>query len=419
MNSASIIASRSKILTVRPDKHLTAALIRRGAKLNPSPVTPHACGRLASDVISLLADLVRIPSVCGEEGRIAGFIAKWLRDEGLPVEVMDVKPGRPNVISRVKGRGGGPRLMFNGHMDTVAAGTGWEHDPFGAEIENGRMYGRGTEDMKSGLAAMLAAVAECKAEGLPKKGEILLAAVMDEESIDLGSYALVQQRLTDGLDFAMISEPTDLNVVNAHRGRTVFDVVVHGKAAHSMWPEHGVSAITNSATLINALPKLRNPTHPRMGQSTVNVLKVEGGQEEVMLVADRCRMVIDRCLVPGYNSKEALKDLNGLISELGLKADVRFNARETPFCDSFEIPENHEAVRTVIEVASKVLGKTPKLDFHEGPCDSCILVNQGGVPTLEFGPSGGRLHQPDEFVDLQSVKMTTSFYKELIRTLLS
>jgi len=374
---------------------------------------------LTDEAISLLADLVKIPSVCGEEARIADFIADWLRSKGLPVEMMEVKPGRPNVISRVRGRDEGPRFMLNAHMDTVAAGTGWEHDPFGAQIENGMMYGRGTVDMKSGLAAMMCAVAECKAEGLPKKGEVLLAAVMDEESIDLGSYALVRQGLTDGLDFAMISEATELNVVNAHRGRTVFDVLVRGEAAHSMWPDHGVSAISNSATLINALPNLHSPTHPRIGRSTVNVLKIEGGQEEVMLVADRCRVVIDRCLVPGHNSQNALDELNGLIRELNLNADVHFLARETPFCDPFEIPENHEAVRTAISVASKVLGRTPKVDFHEGPCDSCILVNQGKVPTIEFGPSGGRLHQPDEFVQLDSVKKTTSFYKELIRTLLS
>ena len=377
------------------------------------------CGCLENDVIALLADLVRIPSICGEEGRIADFIAQWLRGEGLPVEMTYVKPGRPNVVSRLKGRDGGPRLMLNGHMDTVAPGTGWEHDPFGAQIENGRMYGRGTVDMKSGLAAMLSAVAECKAEGLPKDGEVLLTAVMDEESLDLGSYALVREGLTNGMDLAMVSEATDLNVVNAHRGRAVFDVMVHGKAAHSMWPDHGVSAISNSAALINALPHLRSPTHPRMGRSTVNVLKIEGGQEEVMLVADRCRIVIDRCLVPGHNSETALHDLESLITELGLNADVRFIARETPFCDPFEIADDQKAVRTVIGVASRVLGRMPKLDFHDGPCDSCILVNQGKIPTLEFGPSGGRLHESDEFVDLESVETTTRFYKELIRELLS
>jgi acetylornithine deacetylase/succinyl-diaminopimelate desuccinylase-like protein len=281
------------------------------------------------------------------------------------------------------------------------------------------MYGRGTVDMKSGVAAMLAAVAECKAEGLPRKGEIILAAVVDEESIDLGSYALVQRGLTKGLDFAMVSEATELDVVTAHRGRVVFDVTVHGKAAHSMWPDHGVSAIANAASLINSFPNLRGPTHPRMGGSTVNVLKIEGGQEEVMLVADRCRVVIDRCLVPGYSSQAALEDLRKLIGQVGVDAEARFIPRETPFCDPFELPEDNKAVGVVLAAASKVLGRAPRIGFHEGPCDSCILVNQGKTPTIEFGPTGGRLHQSDEFVDLESVKTTTAVYKEIIRMLLS
>ncbi len=374
---------------------------------------------MSEDVISLLADLVRIPSVCGAEGKVAEFIAKWLTENGLPSEILQVKPGRPNVLSRVKAEQEGPCLMLNGHMDTVAPGTGWEHDPFGAEIESDRMYGRGTVDMKSGLASMLSALAECKHEGLPKKGEIILAAVVDEEAFDLGSYALVQKGITNGVDLAMISEASDLNVVTAHRGRTVLQVVVHGKPAHSMWPTHGVSAIVDGAKLVNAISELRSPTHPRMGRSTVNVLKIEGGQEEVMLVPDRCRIVIDRCLVPGHNSKDALEDLNTMIKKLGINAEASFIERETPFCDPFEIPDDDKYVQLVVGAAAKALGSTPRIDFHEGPCDSCILVNQGKVPTLEFGPSGGRLHESDEFVNLESVRKTTKVYKEVIRTLLS
>lgn len=309
--------------------------------------------------------------------------------------------------------------MLNGHMDTVAPGTGWVHDPFGAEIEGDRMYGRGTVDMKSGLASMLFALAECKREGLPRRGEVILAAVVDEEAFDLGSYALVQKGITNDVDLAMISEASDLNVVTAHRGRTVLQVVVHGKPAHSMWPTHGVSAIAGAAALVNALPELGSTTHPRMGRSTVNVLKIEGGQEEVMLVPDRCRIVIDRCLVPGHNSNDALEDLNTMIKKLGIHAEASFVERETPFCDPFEIPNDDKYVQLVVGAAAKVLGRTPRLDVHEGPCDSCILVNQGRVPTLEFGPSGGRLHESDEFVDLESVKKTAQVYKEIIRTLLS
>ena len=373
---------------------------------------------LSNDDVSLLADLVRIPSVCGQEGKIAEFIKNWLKEKGLPAELLEVRPGGPDVICRVKGCEAGPCVMFNGHMDTVAAGTGWTHDPFGAEVEDGRMYGRGTIDMKSGLASMLAAVADCMEEGVLRKGELVLAGVVDEEAFDLGTYALVQKGLTQGLDFAMVSEATDLKVVTAHRGRVVFDVLVHGKAAHSMWPSHGQSAILSAATLINSLSTLPSPTHPRMGHSTVNVLKVEGGQEEVMLVADRCRLVIDRCLVPGHSSKDALEEFGRMVSELGVDADVRLLTRETPFCDPFEIPEGHEAKKIIETTAANVLGHKPEIGFHEGPCDSCILVNQGNVPTLEFGPSGGRLHESDEFVDLESLKTTTKFYRELIRSLM-
>jgi acetylornithine deacetylase/succinyl-diaminopimelate desuccinylase family protein len=374
---------------------------------------------LAFDVISLLAELVRIPSVCGNEDLIADFTAEWLRERGLPAELLEVKPKRPDVICRLKGQRPGPHLLFNAHMDTVAAGEGWVHNPFGAEIENGKMFGRGTIDMKSGLASMLVAVADCTEEGLPKRGEITLTAVVDEESLDLGTYALVQEGVINGVDLALISEATNLNVVTAHRGRTVLEVTVHGKAAHSMWPQNGVNAIQEAAVLISNLPKLNSPTHPRMGRSTTNVLKIEGGQEDVMLVPDTCRIIIDRCLVPGHSSREALDDLNRLIKEIRVDANAKFIDRETPFCDPFQIPDEDEHVRTVVEAAKRALGKVPDIQFHEGPCDSCILVNQGGVPTLEFGPSGGKLHEPEEFVELESVKKTTEVYKEIIRTLLS
>jgi len=374
---------------------------------------------LADDVISLLTDLVKTPSVCGEEAKIASFIAKWLREHGLLVEILEVKPNRPDVVTRLKGSAPGPRILLNGHMDTVEIGRGWTRDPFGAEVEGGRMYGRGTEDMKSGLAAILWAAAACKEEGLPKRGELIVAAVVDEEAIDWGTYALVQRGLTQGLDFAMISESTGLNVVTAHRGRAVLEVEVHGKAAHSMWPEHGVNAIEKAALLINAFQRIEGPTHPRLGGATINALKIEGGQEEVMLVPDKCRLVIDRCLVPGYSSQAALDDLRRLISEIGIDADAKLSARETPFCDPFEIPDANPHVRKIVEVAAKVIGKTPQIDVHDGPCDSCILVNQGKVPTIEFGPSGGGVHESDEYVELDSVRKTADVYHEILKTFLS
>lgn len=370
------------------------------------------------NVISLLEDLVKIPSVCGDEARIAHFILKWLKRNHVPARRLPVKRNRPDVIGRLRGAKPGPRIMLNGHMDTVEPGRGWTRDPFGAEIESGRMYGRGTVDMKSGLASILWAAAQCRKEGLPKRGELIVAAVVDEEAIDLGTYTLVKKGFTKGLDFAMIAEATDLNLVTSHRGRAVFEVEVHGKAAHSHWPDHGVNAIEKAAILLNALQKIRGPTHPKLGKSTINILKIEGGQEEVMLVPDHCRIVIDRCLVPGYTGSAALEDLKDLIHETGIDADAHFIKRESPFCDPFDIPDDDQTVRQIVDIATKVLGRTPRIDYHLGPCDSCILVNQGKVPTIEFGPSGGRLHESDEYVEIESVKKTANVYSEIIREFL-
>ena len=371
------------------------------------------------DLITLLQDLVKIPSVCGDEEQIGSFIATWLRKNELPAQIVNVKPNRSNIVTLLKCPKPGPRIMLNGHMDTVEVGRGWTHDPFAGTLEDGRIYGRGTTDMKAGLACILWAAAKCKQEGLPRKGELTIAAVVDEEAIDLGTYALVQQGFTKGLDFAMIAESTDLQVVTAHLGRTVIEVTVHGRAAHSHWPNHGVNAIEKAAILLNALPQLRGPVHPRMGGSTVNTLKIEGGQDEVMLVPDQCRLVIDMCLVPGFDSKDALRDVKQLISKLGIDAEARFVTRETPFCEPFELPEGDQYVQLISETATKVLGARPNLAYHNGPCDSCILVNQGKIPTVEFGPSGGRLHESDEYVELDSVRKTAEVYLEILRRSLS
>lgn len=203
---------------------------------------------MVEDVISLLLDLVKIPSVCGDEREIAVFIANWFKRHKMPAELLEAKPGRPNVVSVLKGDQPGPRILLNGHMDTVEPGHGWVHDPFGAEIENGKMYGRGSVDMKAGLASILWAATVCREEGLPKRGELIVTAVVDEEAYDWGTYSLILKGLTEGLDFAMISEATDLKVVTAHMGRAAFEIDVLGKATHSSQPDHGVNAIENAAT---------------------------------------------------------------------------------------------------------------------------------------------------------------------------
>jgi len=374
---------------------------------------------LVNDLVQLLSDLVKIPSVTGAEAEISHFIAEWCESHGLPVEILPVSSNRSDVITRLTSPQADPRILFNGHMDTVEPGNGWTRDPFGAEIEDGRMYGRGTFDMKAGLACILYVTAICKAEGLPRKGELIVTAVVDEESIARGTYALIEKDITKGVDLAMISEPTDLNVVTAHCGRAVFEIEVRGQVAHSELPEAGVNAIEQSAILVNALKGLRGPNHPKIGTTRVSALRIDGGQEEAMLVPDRCRLLVEQCLVPGHTMVSALEDLKRLIAGIGVDASVKVPARVTPFCEPFEIPDDDPQVRFVAETAGDILGGTPDLNFHRGPCDSCILVNQGKIPTIEFGPSGSELHKPDEYVQLESVNRTAAVYKQIVRKLLS
>ena len=370
---------------------------------------------LVDDVINLLQELVKIPSVCGDEAKIAKFVGDWMKQNGLPVRTLEARPNRPDVITVLKGSKPGPHLMLNGHMDTVEVGRDWTRNPFDGAIEDDRMYGRGTYDMKSGLACMLWAVAACREEGLPKRGELIVAAVVDEEAIDWGTYALIQQGFTKNVDFALVAESTDLKLVTAHKGRVVLDIEVQGRTAHSRHPSRGVNAIDRAAQLLAALPRITDPVHAIFGRSTVNTLRIEGGQDQVMLVPDRCRLLIEKCLVPGYSSQQALEDTRQLIQDLNIQALANFVERSTPFCDPFEISTTNPYVKLVANIAHKVLGREPDISFHEGPCDSCLLVNQGKVPTLEFGPTGGRLHEPDEYVEVESVKKTAEVYLELLR----
>jgi acetylornithine deacetylase len=150
----------------------------------------------------------------------------------------------------------------------------------------------------------------------------------------------------------------------------------------------------------------------------MNILKIEGGQEEVMLVPDRCRLVIDRCLVPGYSSEQALTDLKTLILDHEIDAEAKLIERETPFCEPFEIPSDNPHVQSVMNVASRVLGRKPEISYHEGPCDSCILVSEGKIPAIEFGPTGGKLHECEEYVEIESVMKASEVYMEILRTAL-
>jgi acetylornithine deacetylase len=251
----------------------------------------------------LTAALVRIDSVNPDlvpggagEAEIAVFVAGWLRDAGLDVEVQEAAPGRPNVIATARGRGGGHSLMLNAHMDTVGVeGMARPHDP---QVRDGRLYGRGAYDMKGSLAACMLAAARVADEGLA--GDVIVTAVADEEFASVGTQAVLAAHRADA---AIVTEPTSLRVCVAHRGFVWAELETAGRAAHGSRPREGVDAITGMAPVLNRLAELQrrldeSPPHPLVGPPSVHASLIEGGQELSSYPA-RCLLSIERRTNPG------------------------------------------------------------------------------------------------------------------------
>ncbi|MGC1105567.1 MAG: M20/M25/M40 family metallo-hydrolase, partial [Candidatus Acidiferrales bacterium] len=256
--------------------------------------------------LKLLEELVAIESVnstlvpgaCGEQ-RAAERVQQFLRAHGIAAELEDAAPRRPNVIARIGPPDAKPALMFVAHIDTVGAGD--MPDPFTPRIRNGKMYGRGALDIKSGVAAMCAAAAAIAKEGARLARPFTIAAVVDEECNSIGTQALL--RRGHAAEAAIVLEPTDLQLVVAHKGYAWFEIVTHGRAAHGSLPREGRDAIRMMGRVLVALDDLEKklaarPAHQRLGHASLHASLIEGGQELSSYPAE-CRLQLERRMLPG------------------------------------------------------------------------------------------------------------------------
>lgn len=358
-----------------------------------------------SEVADLAAALVRIDSVNpalipggAGETEIAGFVVDWLTRAGLEVDVVDPVAGRPSVIGRARGTGGGRTLLLNAHLDTV--GTEAMESPFDARIENGRLFGRGSYDMKGALAAAMLAVADAAALGLA--GDVILTAVADEEVASLGTEAVLERVTADA---AIVCEPTELQVAIAHRGFAGFEIETHGVAAHGSRPDLGVDAIVKMGPVLVALEELgrrlqAGRRHPLVGAGSLHASLIEGGQEFSSYPA-RCVVTGERRTLPGETAAEIEADLRSAAGE----AEVRLLMTREPF----EVHEGHELVRTVGAAAgmSGVVGVPFWTD--------AALVAGAGIPAVLFGPAGEGAHAAVEWVDVSSLERCREVYAAVAR----
>jgi acetylornithine deacetylase/succinyl-diaminopimelate desuccinylase family protein len=367
-------------------------------------------------LVHLARDLVRIDTQNppGNEASLAAFAAEYLSRDGVACEIQEVKPGRANLLARLGPEGARPHLIFNGHADTVPAGGGWTHDPHGGEIVEGRLYGRGAADMKGGLAAMMTAVEALVRSGAGISGRLTLAATMDEEETQAGTRFAVSQGLRG--DFAIVGEPTDLLPVIAHKGDAVIEIETRGVEAHGSTPDAGVSAIDHMADVLIELralsERLRERRDPLVGQPTMHVGTIEGGVNPWM-VAGRCRITIDRRVLPGERPEDVVQEVQEIVDRLGKrKSNFRGAARVVTFASPMKTASTNPVVAAIREATARVVGRDPGIHGWSATCDANIHVNEGDTPAIVFGPGSieRQAHRPDESVAVSELVAAARIY---------
>jgi acetylornithine deacetylase len=367
-----------------------------------------------SDVAGLAAQLVAIESInpdvvsggSGEVG-VARFVAEWCERAGLETSLTEPAPGRPNVIAMARGSGGGRTLILNAHTDTVGV-TGMT-DPLVGRLEDGRLYGRGSYDMKGSLAACMLATAQAGRRGL--RGDVVLTAVADEEFASVGTEAVA---VSIGADAAIVTEPTEMQLAIAHRGFVCFEIETIGRAAHGSRPHLGIDAIAKMGRVLVGIEELdrdlrAHPTHLRVGSGSVHASLIEGGQEYSSYPA-RCLLQAERRTIPGETVELAESEIRKILStaaqgDSDFSGDVRVVAARQPF----EVAEDAEIVEVVRRTASSVTGVEPEVVGVSYWADSALLA-AAGIPTVLFGPRGEGAHAEVEWVDVGDLERCVEIY---------
>ena len=377
-------------------------------------------------ILETLKKLVRIDSVLPHEEKLAGFLADEIRSFGIEPELHEVAPGRPNVYAIAELGSSESFLVFSGHSDTVDAASDWETNPFEPVVKDGRLYGLGAINMKSGLACMLAAfkaLIESK-EYRGRLGRLGLAVTVDQEGYSLGAKALLGtyygrcDAMLHAEHFFGSSEKDYLPM--AVTGKILYKLIVHGRAAHAFRPhEGGINAVTDASRIITALDKLKLKKHPIFEQGTVCVLKVDGGYKEYSIVVpERCEIVITRLTVPGETAETARQDMLDLIASLKLESKVDIEMAP-PSYEPYSLDLQSEPATTFSAAYQKVIGHAPHFGAHRGIVDANVFAGEGGIPTIVFGPKGAGHHKAGEYVEIQSLAPVARVYAEAAISYLS
>ena len=361
------------------------------------------------EVEELLSDLVRIDSVTPflipdgvGEGAIARFMADWLAPLGVEVELEEVEPGRPNLVARLPGTGGGRSLCLNAHSDTVGYAN-WADRALVPERRGDRLIGVGVADDKASCAIGLLALRDLARASSRLRGDVVLACTIDEEGASIGTLDLVRRHSWDA---AIVLEPEDVSqVIVEHQGFGWLDIIVHGKPAHGSAPDEGIDAIVHMAQVVDGLAALdarfRAQPDPRNGRTVLHTGTIAGGTDYATYPG-RAILGIEIGTQPGETMAARLADIEAIFADCrarlpGFSAEVRIQVEREPFKAAAHGP----LLAAAHAAGERTLGR-PLREAGLNAWTDAALMQAAGIPTILFGPTGGRYHAPDEWVSLPS-----------------
>ncbi len=377
-------------------------------------------------LISFTRDLVKIPSVLGDENRVAERVLAEMKFLGY--DQVDVDSAG-SVVGVIQGNADGPTMVFDAHMDTVDVHprSAWEHDPFGAEVVGGRIYGRGSSDMKGALAAMVHGCGGLHRAEI--SGRVVVSASVGEELIEGAALRVVMQRY--GGDYVVIGEASELNLVRAGRGRAELVITTQGQPAHAANPERGVNAIHTMRAVIEQIEKLPMPRDPFIGPGVLcltDIISVPHPAHSV--VPSRCRATYERRLVPGETEEQVLAEMRQACQRAGAPDTIVEFALadytsytgvrwERPkWFAPWQLPRDHELVERALR-GLRAVGLEPSLKAYQFCTNAAYSAGYAEVPTIGFGPGcEEQCHVVDEYLELEQLLDASRGYQAIAQQLL-
>ena len=358
-------------------------------------------------MVQLVSEMVKIPSVSGDEKQLAEYLEGYCSKLGLATEI----DRHGNFFAFAKGKTPGKRLIFNSHLDTVEVGEGWDSDPFSGKIDGDKVWGRGSTDCKGAIGAQIMAVASVIEAGLDFSGEICLMYPVEEEVQNVsrkGTYLALKDGFTG--DMAINGEDTDLHVCLACEGMLEVLITTHGVGAHGATPQEGKNAIKMMCKVIDELEKIVPGVNKYTGSGSVNPGVIQGGKRS-SVVPDTCTLKCSRFIVPGENGELFVNQINAIFARLqaadpAFKADVELTYESNP-----SIVDEKDPIVLAIQKAHAMIGKECPLMGTPQHDDADFLTNIANIPTVLYGPGTGNLaHMPNEYLKISELDEAAKIY---------